>query len=98
LSKPGYIPMAWQAPIQLIARGLGVELDEIQGQLDRCITSRAIDVAFGTIPAGTVGAVRTSARGMVAGREAIVVEHVIRMARDVAPDWPSSDHDATYLI
>jgi hypothetical protein len=98
LSRPGYIPTAWQAPIQLIARGLGVELEEIQGRLDRCITSRTIEVAFGTIPAGTVGAVRTSARGIVDGRDAIVIEHVIRMARDVAPEWPSSEHDATYLI
>jgi len=34
-------------------------------------------------PAGTVGAVRTIAAGIVDGREAIVVDHVIRMARDV---------------
>jgi hypothetical protein len=54
-----------------------------------------VGVAFGTIPAGTCGAVRTVATGVGAGRDAIVVEHVIPMARDVAPDWPSSDHDAT---
>ncbi|OMC31144.1 hypothetical protein A5738_18145 [Mycobacterium colombiense] len=35
---------------------------------------------------------------MVNGREAIVIEHVIRMARDVAPDWPTSDCDATYRV
>ena len=57
-----------------------------------------IDVAFGTIPAGTVGAVRMVASGIVDQHEAIVVEHVIRMARDVAPDWPASDSDATYLV
>lgn len=98
LSRPGYIQGAWQAPIRLIAQGLGVELDEIRGQLDRSLTSRDIDVAFGTIPAGTCGAVRTSAIGMVGGREAIVIEHIIRMSRDVAPEWPASDHDATYLV
>src|SRR5439155_10717773 len=58
LSQPGFIPMVWQAPIQLVARGLGVELDEIQGRLDRVLSARDIEVAFGTIPAGTVGAVR----------------------------------------
>jgi hypothetical protein len=36
--------------------------------------------------------------GVVDGREAIVVEHIIRMARDVAPEWPISDHDATYRV
>ncbi len=98
VSQPGIIPLVWRAPIQLIARGLGAELDEISGQLERAVTDRDLDVAFGTIPAGTVGAVRMVASGIVDQREAIVVEHVIRMARDVAPDWPSSDHDATYLV
>ena len=98
LALPGVIPMVWRPPIELIARGLGVELDEVRGRLDRQLTTRDIEVAFGTIPAGTVGAVRTTASGMVDGREAIVVDHVIRMARDVAPDWPSSDSDATYLV
>lgn len=98
VSQPGIIPLVWQAPIQLVARGLGVELDDISGRLDRAVTDRDLEVAFGTIPAGTVGAVRMIASGIVDRREAIVVEHVIRMARDVAPDWPASDHDATYLV
>jgi len=98
LSKPGYIEMAWGAPIQLIARGLGVELDEVRGRLERSLTHREIEVAFGTIEAGTCGAVRTSAIGIVGGHEAIVIEHVIRMARDVAPEWPTSEHDATYCV
>lgn len=98
LARPGFIQTAWQAPVHLIARGLGVELDEVRGHLDRSLTRRQIEVAFGTIEAGTCGAVRTRAIGVVGGRDAIVVEHVIRMARDVAPEWPSSDHDATYCV
>jgi hypothetical protein len=27
-----------------------------------------------------------------------VIEHIIRMARDVAPDWPHSRSDATYRV
>ena len=83
LKTPGFIEMAWKAPIALIAEGLGVEVDEVRGSLDRRLTDRDIEVAFGTIPAGTCGAVRTRAAGVVDGREAIVVEHIIRMARDV---------------
>jgi len=98
IAKPGAIATSWRAPIHLIAAGLGVELDEVRGELDRLPTSRAITVAFGTIEAGTCGAVCTRAVGVVDGREAIVVEHIIRMARDVAPEWPSSDHDATYRV
>ena len=98
LSTPGFIEMAWKAPLHLIASGLGVEVERVNGSLDRQLTDRDIEVAFGTIKAGTCGAVRTRAAGVVNGREAIVIEHVIRMARDVAPDWPTSESDATYRV
>jgi hypothetical protein len=98
LKMPGFIEMAWKAPIHLIAGGLGVEVERVNGSLDRELTDRDIEVAFGTIEAGTCGAVRTRAAGVVNGREAIVIEHVIRMARDVAPDWPTSECDATYRV
>ena len=98
IGRPGAIETSWRAPVHLIAAGLGVEVEEIRGALDRQLTSRKIDVAFGTIEAGTCGAVRTRAVGIVAGREAIVVEHVIRMAHDVAPDWPASAEDTTYGV
>ena len=98
IALPGVIPTVWRPPIALIARGLNVELDEIRGRVDRQLTDRDIEVAFGTVPAGTVGAVRTIASGIVNGKEAIVVDHVIRMARDVAPEWPASDNDATYVV
>jgi 2,4-diaminopentanoate dehydrogenase len=98
LKTPGFIEMAWKAPIYLMAAGLGVQIAQIRGTLDRELTNRDIDVAFGTIPAGTCGAVRTRAAGVVNGREAIVIEHVIRMARDVAPEWPHSESDATYRV
>ncbi|OBB66333.1 dihydrodipicolinate reductase [Mycobacterium sp. 852014-50255_SCH5639931] len=98
LKTPGFIEMAWQAPIYLIAEGLRVEVEQVRGSLDRRLTERDIEVAFGTIEADTCGAVRTRAAGVVNGREAIVIEHVIRMARDVAPDWPTSEFDATYRV
>ncbi|WP_319451887.1 MULTISPECIES: dihydrodipicolinate reductase [unclassified Mycobacterium] len=98
LKTPGFIELAWKAPIALIAQGLGVEVEEVRGSLDRRLTDRDIEVAFGTIPAGTCGAVRTRAAGVVNGREAIVVDHIIRMARHVGPDWLTSEFDATYRV
>jgi hypothetical protein len=98
LKTPGFIEMVWKAPIYLIADGLGVDVEEIRGSLDRRTTDRNIEVAFGTIEAGTCGAVCTRAAGVVNGREAIVIEHIIRMSREVAPDWLASEFDATYRI
>jgi hypothetical protein len=98
LAVPGFIEIVWRSPIDLIAAGLGVQVQAVHGRFERALTDRELHVAFGTVPAGTVGAVRTQAIGIVEGREAIIVEHVIRMARDVAPEWPQSDHDATYSV
>ncbi len=98
LKTPGFIEMAWGAPIHLMAEGLGVEVEEIRGSFERRSTDTDIEVAFGTINAGTCGAVCTRAAGVVGGHEAIVIVHIIRMARDVAPDWLSSEHDATYRV
>jgi len=42
--------------------------------------------------------VRFETIGVVDGRDAIVIEHINRMAADLAPDWPSADRDGTYRI
>ena len=53
---------------------------------------------MGTVEAGTCGAIRMQAIGVVDGREAIVIEHVTRLAHDVAPDWPTGIGDLSYRI
>jgi hypothetical protein len=35
---------------------------------------------------------------LVGGRDAIIIEHVNRMARDLAPDWPIGKSDLAYRI
>ncbi|MCZ4499098.1 MAG: dihydrodipicolinate reductase [Marmoricola sp.] len=90
--------MAWGPPVKYVADGLGVELDEIRETYERRATERDLDVACGTIAAGTCGAIRMETIGVVAGRDAIVIEHVNRMADDIAPDWPTADRDGTYRI
>ena len=46
------------------------------------------------------GAVRTQTVGVVDGRECIVIEHVNRMAPDLAPEWPTGARgvDGIYTI
>jgi hypothetical protein len=36
--------------------------------------------------------------GIVNGKPAIVIEHVNRMAPDLAPEWPTAARDGTYRI
>jgi hypothetical protein len=98
MSSGGAQVGTWGPPVQMVAHALGVELDAIRETYDRRVTDRTLEVAAGVIEAGTVGAIRMETIGVVNGRDAIVIEHVNRMADDVAPDWPQSARDGTYRI
>jgi hypothetical protein len=98
MELPGVQTSAWGPPVQFVADQLGVELSEIRETYAKRVTDRRLVVAAGTIDAGTVGAVRFETIGVVDGRDAIVIEHVNRMAPDLAPDWPTAERDGTYRI
>lgn len=98
LEQPGVQTSIWGPPIRMVADVLGVEIESIRETYQKRATPRRLEVAAGTIEAGTVGAVRFETIGVVRGRDAIVIEHVNRMARDLAPDWPSAARDGVYRI
>jgi len=98
MSLPGVQSGTWGPVVKLVAAGLGVEIDELRETYEREITPRRLEVAAGVIEAGTVGAIRMETVGVVDGRDAIVVEHVNRMAPDLAPHWPSAVRDGTYRV
>ena len=95
---PGAVSGEYQGQLRFIADGLGVEIDEVRETYDRRLTDQPIETAFGTVRPGTTGAIRFQAIGVVDGREAIVVDHVTRLARHVAPDWPIGEADLTYRV
>ncbi|MEW5808732.1 MAG: dihydrodipicolinate reductase [Actinomycetota bacterium] len=94
----GVQTMTWGPPVQYAAAALGLKLDCIRETYERRETPRALDVASGRIAAGTCGAIRMETIGVVNGRDAIVIEHINRMAPDLAPDWPSAARDGTYRV
>jgi hypothetical protein len=98
MELPGVQTSAWGPPVQLVADQLGVELSEIRETYEKRVTDRTLEVAAGTLEAGTVGAVRFETIGVVDGRDAIVIEHTNRMAPDLAPDWPTAERDGTYRV
>lgn len=90
--------MAWAGPIHYVAAMMGTTVDEIRETYDRRETERDLDVACGRIEAGTCGAVRLETIGVIDGRDAIIIEHVNRMADDIAPDWPTAHRDGIYRV
>ena len=80
--------MVWGGQVRLIARALGVELDEVRETVLREPLAETITNAMGEFEAGTQGGLRFEVQGIVGGEPRIVVEHVTRIHPAVAPDWP----------
>ncbi|GFG95373.1 NAD(P)H-dependent amine dehydrogenase family protein [Mycobacterium timonense] len=63
ISYPGAIAGEWQGQIRLIADALGIEVQEVCESFDRAVTNRTLEVAMGTVEAGTCGAADAGDRG-----------------------------------
>jgi len=98
MELPGIQTSSWGPPVRMVADRLGAKLDGIRETYEKRATTRRLEVAAGVIQSGSVGAVRFETIGVIGGRDAIVIEHVNRMAPDVAPDWPTAARDGTYRI
>jgi hypothetical protein len=70
-------------------------LDPIRETCEFLPTPRDLHTACGLIPAGTVGATYAKCIGVIDGEEVVSLEHVDRMADDMAPDWPTGRTGAT---
>jgi hypothetical protein len=98
MELPGVQAGTWGPPVRMVADRLGAPLQEIRETYEKRVTDERLEVAAGVIEPGTVGAVRFETIGVVDGREAIVIEHVNRMAPDLAPDWPTAARDGSHRI
>lgn len=82
--------MVWGGQVRLIARALGVELDDVrEAVLRRHLEETVRTESMGDFEAGTQGALRFEVQGIVGGEAVIVIEHVTRIHPSCAPDWPS---------
>lgn len=88
LTNTEYAASAWVGSATVLAQSLGLEVRGVEGYREVAVTPRPLTVAAGEIPAGTVGAMRF---GVVVdcGEVTLSVEHLTRMADDLAPDWPT---------
>jgi len=76
-------------PVLLLAKALGVTLDDVTAVVDLAAADVDFEVPMGPIGRGTVAGYRFELLGMVGSEARIAVEHVTRIHPDVAPHWPS---------
>ena len=87
LFQPGVLSIAWGTAIRQLAAGLNIDVDAITESHESEPAPDDFEIAAGHVAKGTVAAVRFEIKGMVGGREVIVVEHVTRLRGDLRPDW-----------
>lgn len=85
---PGIPSMVWGGQVRMIARALGVEVEELRESVERRPLDSTVTTALGEFAAGTQGALRFEVQGIVRGEPRIVVEHVTRISPSCAYDWP----------
>lgn len=89
MTAPTVPTMVWGGQVRMIARALGVELDDIRESVVREPLAETVTTeAMGAFEAGTQGGVRFEVQGIVGGEPRIVIEHVTRIHPSAAPDWP----------
>lgn len=94
--QPGYVPPrvtsgvvnAWWGPLAHHAADLlGIKLDEVKLEWETALTDRDIETAYGLVEKGTIAGLKWQLLGMSGGKPRAIVEHFMRAAEDVAPDW-----------
>ncbi len=84
---PEFMKATWGPCVDFIADALGYQVESYKTSYEKALTDHDLQVGYGVIEAGTVGAVRLSVTGVINGKDAITVGAVNRMGADVAPDW-----------
>ena len=91
LLAPGSTTMAWGPVVALVAKSLGLELDEITEAHEVLLADEDVTIASGVVEAGTISGMRFEIKGLVDGEERVVVEHVTRLRDEDAPHWPQGE-------
>src|SRR5689334_8417136 len=88
LTNPDYAASAWIGSATVLAQALGLEIRGFEGFREVATTPRELTVAAGEIAAATVAAMRLGVE-VDCGQTVLAVEHLTRMADDLAPEWPT---------
>jgi 4-hydroxy-tetrahydrodipicolinate reductase len=91
LLAPGSTALAWGPVVALVADSLGLTLDEVTERHEVLLADEDVEIASGTVEAGTISGMRFEIIGVVDGEERVVVEHVTRLRDGDAPDWPQGE-------
>ena len=82
---------SFKEQIRVLARALGVDLDEIRFEAEFGAANATQDFGFMTIGAGRIAGFKGVLCGMSAGRSVIECRFVWKVGNDMTPNWPVED-------
>lgn len=82
---------AFYLSMRMLGDALGLSFEEVRYRREVAVANDAIEIAAGTIEAGTVAAMKMVFDGVLYGRPVITMQLVWRVSNDVATDWPTGD-------
>ena len=74
--------------LRLVADALSIPLDDLVAGGEMAVASQSVDIAAGTIEAGTVAAQRITVSGVRNGREALTFRATWFCTEEIEPAWP----------
>ena len=98
LETPEILVLSWGASVPLVADAVSVKLDDVKTTWEKWVTDAPIETAKGVVGAGAVAAIRFTIEGIVDGVPRISLEHVNRVGKDSAPEWPRGNEDDVYQV
>ena len=99
LLVPGVLSLAWRCVVEVIAAGIGVQLEDVREVVvEKVAASESFQVPSGTVEKDTMAGLRFEVQGIVDGQPKIVVEHVTRLRPDIAPHWPQPPGKGGYRV
>jgi 2,4-diaminopentanoate dehydrogenase len=86
-ARAGHLLGAFGPSLQVLAEALGLPLDGVEASSEMAVALKAVQIAAGTIEAGTVGAQRVTVSGMRDGRALLRFRANWYCTTDVEVDW-----------
>jgi 4-hydroxy-tetrahydrodipicolinate reductase len=81
--------MSFGLEARLLANELGLDLDAVVYRKEVGVAEEPVEIAAGTLDAGTVAVMKLVVDGMLHGRAVITLEWIWRTTDDVRTDWPT---------
>lgn len=97
-SAPVGTAMSSPPSLSMTAAALGLPVDEIVTSRDFAVARNRVEIAAGTIEAGTIGAMRMAITGLRGGKPVIRRHSIWYVTRDIEPAWDLRDTGLHYKV